>query len=262
MASYEEDLPLRVPPWFGADGRAHMAALGIRLDALHELFTAAVHARLPGAGPDDALEVIGQDRGLPQGPSETDLAYAARLKDAWDIWGGDDTPVTGVGGGAGSPLGMLNALKAAGLPTGPTGATIVQQNGRSSGTANKKRGYAQLDNSGNLVLGELMPCNTRTDLTGAVNPRPGWTVTVNDNFYSIFGIVFPATATIDVGLINSIAIKWRPSKAVFYGTWVISVGRAWGWPTTGTWGSGNWGGNTVTFYPGPNGEATLMGFIP
>lgn len=250
--SYEDDVPRRLPPPFGDDGRALGAAFGQRLDMLVRLFREAVHARLPSLCPDDALPYIGTERGLPKGQGETSSAYNARLKDAWTIWGGDDTPITGVGGGGGSHLGMLNALKSAGFPTGSTGATIVQQNGR----------YSQLDSAGALVLGTLMTCESRQNLAGAVQARPGWTFGPLDNFHSVFGLLFPAATTVDAGVINSIVEKWRPAKALFFGTWVITAGRVWGWPLDGEWGDGVWGGNTVAFHPGPNGEATLFGYYP
>jgi hypothetical protein len=247
--SYADDLPRRLPPPFGASGRALAAAFGQRLDTLVDLFREAVHARLPGLCPADALPLIGTERSLPQAVGETDADYATRLKGAWDIWAGDNTPVTGTGGGGGSPLGLLNALKAAGFPTGATGATIVYQNGR----------YAQLDAGGEVVLGTLMVCANRVNLLGAVQARPGWTFNTNDNFHSIFGILFPVATTVVAGTINSIVVKWRPGKALFVGTWVLTSGRLWGWPPNGTWGSGNWGG-TVTFHPGPNGEPGLVGY--
>jgi hypothetical protein len=261
---YTDDLPRRVPPWFGEDGRLMMEAAGERLDAVAQLLRDALAARLPEKAPADALPYIGQDRQLPQGPAESNSAYATRLRNAWEIWGGDNTPLTGKGGGAGSNLGILNALKAAGYPTGATGATIVQQVGRVSGpNPEKNRGYAQLDGSGNLVLGALMTCVNRQDLTGAVNPRPGWTFNQLDNFWSVFGLVFPTTTTVNAAEINAIVKKWRPAKALFIGTWVITAGRLLGWPTGRTLGTDpNLGGNTRTFYPGPDGEDTLGGYYP
>jgi len=259
---FARDLPLRLPPPFGAKGQELGDAVGQRLDATAQLSREAVLARLPGYGPDDALPYIGQERQLPQGGSETDDDYAARLQNAWAIWAGDNTPLTGKGGGAGSPLGLLNALSAAGFATGETGATLVQQCGRD--TAGAERGYAQLDDDGELVLGTLMECVNRIDLTGNVNPRPGWTFNAaKPNFWTIFGIVFPEWpgGALDAALLNSVVVKWRPAKDLFVGTWTIEAGRVYGWPLERTYGAdGVYGGNTVTFYPGPNGEADLVGY--
>jgi hypothetical protein len=256
---YAQSLPQRVPPPWGEDGRDQMRAVGSRLDALRLLFTEAVQARLPGLAPADALTEIGRERQLDQGPTETADEYAARLKAAWDIWAGDNTALTGVGGGAGSPLGFLLALEGAGYPTGASGATVVQQCGRGAGTA--ARGYAQLDASGLLVLGPLMNCANRLNLLGAVESRPGWTFDARDNFWSVFGLLFPATTPVDAAQINALALRWRPAKAVFVGTWVVEAGLTLGWPAGRTLGTDPpLGGNTVTFYPGPHGEAGLMSY--
>jgi hypothetical protein len=245
---YGDALPrLLHPPLRGPWADKYLGAVGGQMDALIERFRSAVLARFPNAAlaASDALDEIGKARKLPRGDGESDESYADRLYHAWEAWGGDNTPLTGVGGGAGSHLGVLNALRAAGIPTGPTGATIVQQNGR----------YAQLDLLGNLVLGDLMNCVNRQTLDGSTLTRPGWVFDGRDNFYSVFGIVF------DPAALNTAVEQWRPSKALYIGAWIIRSGNILGWPPGRTLGSGGTlGGNVSTFIPGASRDDLRIGY--
>lgn len=256
--SYADYMPSVAPPWMRRDvGEKYWRAVGEMMDAERERYREATLASFPADAPADALASIGRDVGLPRAAGESDAAYRVRLRLAWDAWGGDNTPVTGKGGGAGSHLGLLNALKALGLPTGASGMTIVQQNGR----------YSQLDGSGNLVLGSLMNCIHRIDLTGIINIQPGWTFDGRDEFYSAFGIVFPAdvaaltaNSLLAAGLHEAVR-KWRPGKALFIGTWVIVAGRCLGWPLGRTLGTDpNLGGNTIRYIEPPWGNE--IGYAP
>lgn len=256
---FDEYLPKTLPPPLrGPWGTAFHQAVGERMDAIVEDYRQAVFSRLPGICPDDALDLVGSDRLLPRGPGETNDAYRARLVDAWEAWAGDNTPISGTGGGEASALGLLRQMQIAGIPVGSTfGAIIVQQNGR----------FAKLDNLGGLVTGDLMTCVNRQDLTGAVNPRPGWTFDGRDNFYSVFGILFPlAGPAIDGGVLNSIVKVWKPSKAIYVGAWILDFGsRLLGWPNDNTRTLATeppLGGNTFTYLPPPDGEASLVGYTP
>jgi hypothetical protein len=250
--SYEDHLPTIVPPWLaGPTGRAFFGAVGALMDQVRKRLIDAVKARLPSTAASDALAEIGRDRGLPQGAGESMQAFALRLIDAWTIWGGDDTPLIGEGGGAGSHLGMLRAIKLLGLPTESTGATIVQQNGR----------YAQLSPGDTLVLDHLSNCINRVDLTGVVNSRPGWTFEGRDNFYSEFAIIFPANVpALTVGsplatALNDAVKRWKPGKMVFVGTFVIESGITLGWPPGRTLGTDpNLGGNVIRYLPPAGGN--------
>ena len=253
---YETYLPKSVPAWLqGKWGRRFFVAVGRRMDAIVTALGDASGAKFPALAPEDALPYIAAERGLPRGPAETLANHRLRLADAWEIWGGDNTPLVGKGGGGGSPLGMLKELALAGVPVGPTGAHIVQQNGR----------WHRLDNAGEHEFGDLMDCVNRTDLTAALNPRPGWTFDHRDNFYSAFGIIFPQTQTVDAAALNTVVEKWRPDKMLYIGAWVITTGdRTFGWPATGrTLGTEPaLGGNTVTFIPGARGDHVRIGYYP
>lgn len=256
---YEEDLPRRLPPpWRDTFGAAFARAVGRRMDSIVQLFREAVFARLPGLASSGSLPHIAEERLIDRGPTETDADFALRLRAAWDAWEGDHTPFTGKGGGAGSHRSMLLAMQGIGLPMGPTGAHIVQQNGLS----------AYLDASQNVVVGTLMNCVNRTNLLGAIDPRPGWGFDGRDNFYSIFGIVFPSNvAALRAGTDTAAALgrvvdRWRPSKALYMGAWVIESGRTLGWPATGrTLGTEPaLGGNVVHFVPGPRRHDIELGY--
>lgn len=254
---YVDFIPATFPPWLrGPWGTKFGQSVGQRLDDVAQDHREAVFVRFPGICDDSALDLIGADRLLPRGPGESNDAYRARLNDAWTAWAGDDTPLIGTGGGAGSPLGLLRQLKIAGIPTATIGgAVIVQQNGKSF----------RLDNLGGFVVGDLMTCVNRQDLTGAVNPRPGWTFDGRDNFYSAFAIVFPQPTTpIDGGLLNSIVKQWKPAKAIYVGAVILGAGSLLlGWPADNARTLGSepaLGTNVGTYLPPPDGEETLVGF--
>lgn len=252
---YETYLPsIQPPPLKGPWAKKFFGAVGKQMDTVAQRYRDATFARLAAYATGEQLDLIGQERKLPRGPAESDGDCSARLIAAWDTWAGDNVPLTGKGGGAGSHLGMLLAIKAAGILTGSTGATIVQQNGR----------YSQLDGSGNLVLGTLMDCVNRVDLQGTPNARPGWMFEARDNFYSEFGIVFPVDTPVPPAVLNAAVEQWRPSKALYIGAWIIQAGRLLGWPagarTLGT--EPNLGGNTIVYIPPPRGDNVLIGYAP
>jgi hypothetical protein len=247
---YREYLPKSVPPWLQAKwGRAFLDAVGARMDNVVGATKEAVFARLPEFAPSDAQDVIGADRGLPRGGGESDEDYGARLVDAWNIWGGDNTPLTGKGGGAGSARGILLQLKALGLPTGSDGATVYNHNGR----------YAQLDGSDEVVFGDGPVAVNRSNLLGLVPGNlKGFTLDWRDQFYAKFGILFPVDVpalrpnTQLAAAINRMVDRWRQAKEHYVGAFVIEAGGGWDWPATQTWDDGTlWNSDTVHFIPPP-----------
>jgi hypothetical protein len=101
---YREYQPLIAPPWLQREkGAAWLRALGDVKDGQVERCKQAVKVRMPILAPADALGAIGVERGIPRGPGESNASYAGRLVGAWETWAS-----------AGSPRGMLAALRAAG----------------------------------------------------------------------------------------------------------------------------------------------------
>lgn len=75
------------PPWL-ADGVAEkfLYTIGLGADAVLEKLNQAIQARLPGRCDPSALPLLGNDRVMAQGPNESNTAFAARLKRAFDTW--------------------------------------------------------------------------------------------------------------------------------------------------------------------------------
>lgn len=238
--SYRHWLPAQAPAWLQDDvGTAEAGETGGMLDDQRDRVLQGILARFPTKGaldtttdpdnptlalpPGDAQDNIGADRMLPRAPAESDAAYGARLKGAWDTW-----PY------AGSHWGVLQALRLAGYAD----MVIVQDNGR----------YSQLTASSgtpsDVTFGSLMTMVTR-------GGHPGWMFDTRTDYYSRFALVFTADAAnlqSDAGrsALNERVNAWKPSKAAFVGTYVILSGRLFGWPVGRTFGTEpNLGGNSV-----------------
>lgn len=81
--NFRETLLRIVPSWLSADdGGKVLFVLGVLIDASVERLRQGLDARFPSRTGPSALVLIGQDRGIQRGRSETDAHYAARLK-AW-----------------------------------------------------------------------------------------------------------------------------------------------------------------------------------
>lgn len=264
--SYGDWLPKQAPPWLaGPNGSVLLQRLGEMFDEQRDRLNQGVLARFPtqgsvdsngtyGTPPSDALDAMGEDRGLPRGPAEVilstdissvvaakDLAYATRLQAAWTTWDY-----------AGTHWGILHALEVAGF-TSPRGF-IVQDNGR----------WSQITGSAGTVAdlsyGDLSTC---VDRGGA----KGWSFDFRTDFYARFALVYasmPSLLNTPSGqtLHNQIINSWRPGNKNFVGTYVIASGRIWGFaatpPALPTWGTGNWGGSN---YMWTDGSQTLP-YIP
>lgn len=196
--------------------------------AFDDLYVAAakwaVKARFPlDTTPADALNAIGADRLLPRGPSESDDAYRARLRGAWDAWQY-----------AGTPLGLLRALHYAGF-----NPAIAVAKGR----------WYTLDGSLNLVD------TRRPDGSGFTLDGSGGA------FWSKFNVVFkqplpaswvsggvPSVGSDDAKLIMGLIKLWSPAWSTCSRVVIVTAGAIWGDPTL-RWGDSGltWGGSTVVW---------------
>jgi len=210
------------------NGAAFEAAQGSLKDALLERCLQAVKAKYPNIAPADALSIIGADRQMHRGGSETDAAYAARLLNAWNVWPW-----------AGTAYGLLQAF----WSTGYKNVVLAQVRGGKQFT---------LDSNGLLVASSTTP--------------PSWTPTyVGDPFWSRFDVVFPApllaswvsggvpaSSSNEANLIRALIAAWKPAHATCNRIVIVTGGKVWGYPATQLWGAatGNWGsGTTVVWTP-------------
>ena len=235
-------------------GNAYWGVVGAMIDQQVARMKLGLCARYPAnalaASMSDALDETGKDRMLPRGGAtpggsdESDADYAARLVNAWETWKL-----------AGTPRGLLLALKAAGFPSGAawtTGTAIINHLGTI---------YA-LDGGDNLIVGKNAgaECLNRTDLTGAIpaTKLKGFTLDARDQFYSHFVILFrQAIAGLDntagntvKACLNRTVAPWRCGGAIYNGAAIVPSGaRVWGWPNTAKWGDigAVWGDNGATW---------------
>jgi hypothetical protein len=77
------------PPWLSDPTKAggkFIYTIGLMDDAVLDKTEQALFARLPGLADPSALPLIGSDRLIPSGPSESESQYRRRLRGAFDLW--------------------------------------------------------------------------------------------------------------------------------------------------------------------------------
>jgi hypothetical protein len=212
MATYKDYITELAPPWLRqVKGETYLRGLADPFDAIAQRHKDGVKQRFPDFASPGALTEIGGERGLPRGPSETDSAYATRLKKAWDVW-----PY------AGTPLGMLTALLAAGY----SHVYLITQKGQ----------WHTLDGSAQLVTTQ----------------GPELTLSAN-NFWNSYLVYFystlpaswvsggvPADNSSEANNIRAILEAWAPAHMKREKIVIAQGGPIWG--LTMTWGSFTWGG--------------------
>jgi hypothetical protein len=209
------------PPWLRdpVSDTTHRVQ-GDAKDKLVARLRAGVRARYPLIAPEDALERIGNERGIERGPDEDRETYAARLASAWDAWEF-----------AGTPLGVLRALHYASFPS----ASILTQRGR----------YFALDGSLNL---------TWTDTYVRTFPAPNFwnsfVVFFTAPLPSQWSGGVPADGSPTALLVKRLVKKWKAAHALFVGVVIVTSGHVWGQPGL-KWGTPGvkWGGTHVTWAP-------------
>jgi hypothetical protein len=216
--SFKDFMIELAPPWLrGVKGEAWARANGDVKDSLLDRMKQAVKARFGLIAPSDALNLLGAERQLPKGPTETVDTYRTRVVGAWTAW-----PK------AGTAHGVLCALRDAGYP----GTQIVIA---------KAKKY-ELDGNGDLVI---------TDLGAGILPTH-WS-----SFFFYFpaasfpvgwGGVPPVEGSDEALFIISQVKKWKSAHARFDRVVLDMGGPVWG---LSTWGSFNWGGVAPVIWEGP-----------
>jgi hypothetical protein len=236
-----QNLPI---PWLvsGSNGTNEAMANGTVMDGQVSLVKQAAKVTMPGQAPTDALPHIGGDRGLVQGPTETNNNFITRLKTAWDDWSR-----------AGTALELLVQIYWAEF----AGAVIVTQNGLSYTLSGNPT--AGVDPTGLLTIAntsvlpkDLVPTPPSTHTIPA--GTPWWVFDSLTDFCSRFAVIFPsgiATDDASKSRLRTIINRWRPAKATCVSIISKTSGKLWGYPSTQVWGAatGNWGGVTVVFGP-------------
>jgi len=102
-------------PWLQNElGAKLLGLVGLGADELVDLGRTAVRSSwlLHEDCPDDALPLIGEERGIEKAPAETAAQYRARLHGAWDLWEYAGTPGDGTSFAARAlePFGFDTAL--------------------------------------------------------------------------------------------------------------------------------------------------------
>lgn len=84
---YEDWLPELAPPWLQKErGRALLNGWGQALDEYASLTATGLLARWAALAPEDALNLLGAERGLTRYPGESIEAWRTRVLGAWEFW--------------------------------------------------------------------------------------------------------------------------------------------------------------------------------
>lgn len=219
--TFETYLQERTPGWLlRANGVAYVRGIATLCEEMLSRAKQGVKARLleytydsdADRAPADALELAGGERSIRRAryaTTETDSAYANRLKGAWDEWKW-----------SGTPYGMLRALSALGYT-----CTVIQQSGRRFSLSGS-----------NLAVVNGSPWTFSTS---------GWNrfaVAITSMPASWAGTPPSSSSNEALTLIETVKL-WKPAHAICDSI-IIATGPVWG--LTMTWGSFTWGGGTAT----------------
>jgi hypothetical protein len=107
VQQYETWLPELAPPWLqGPRGRALLEGWGKLLDEYVSYAATSILARFVQLAPEDAVNLLGTERGFTRFAGESLAAWRVRVLGAWEFWQW-----------AGTEYGMYLWLKAAGYET-------------------------------------------------------------------------------------------------------------------------------------------------
>jgi hypothetical protein len=212
-ADYQEGL---APPWLrNGAGLGWLRAMGDVKDELELRAKDAIKLRHPQLAPVDALGLLSSERGLFQGPTETNAAFRSRLQAAFSVWPW-----------AGTATGLLRALYYAGYPN-----TGLITGGGNVHTLDSSQNVVNSVVTGGFALG-----------TGFWN---GFTVVFFPSWPASWAGVPPSNTSNEVNFIRALVNQWRPGHALLESMIAITL-PVWGWPATQLWGSGTWGNATPT----------------
>lgn len=202
------------PPWLQtAHGAPFVQGIGIMKDSLLFRAREAARARFPTLASNDAVNLLGTERGIFRAPGETTASYAGRVVEAWDTWAY-----------AGTAFGILSALRGAGYDN----VKLAQFNQR----------LYELDVDGVLVT--------------TVLPDGSWMFQDTADTYWARGIVIfpepllarwvsdgvPGSSSDEANLIRSIVRKWKPPWMLIDSIIIATCAWTWGYRTEGaTWGA-------------------------
>jgi hypothetical protein len=230
------------PTWLQKPGgQAWLRAHGDLKDWLVGILTQAVKARAPAFAPLDALQLLGHERQIDRGITETVANYRARVVEAWELWQY-----------GGTAWGLLRAMLAAGYPT----VYLLSQTGAT---------YS-LDGAGQLVVSVVpgsihlggSPAELWSDFgmlitTPLPNPWPsalGYTLPVMLPSVTTSTLVIPPDGSSEQRSVSALIKAWKPAHARCVKV-VVTDGHVWGVGGL-TWGQASltWGaGNYVTWTP-------------
>lgn len=222
-------------------GQSFNRSFGIVKDWLAQRARTAVMQRFPEKASEEGLGAIGQERGIDQGNSielpvvESAAAYAARVKDAWNLWT--------LGGTA---WGMLKAFAAQGyFPYIKCANGLVYNvDGNLDLTITEGPPLPSLLGLWSHFFIWFSPAPTSwTDIV--TPPTPGSTPSI----YEIRRIR------------HAIINRWKPAwtRCVGIGVLVSGSPGIWGAPGA-TWGSGTWGSAVVKWFSAT--DQLTWGFPP
>ncbi len=182
--------PSQSPPWLlGKYGSAWLSAHGALADVVVQWCKEAVKAHFATLCPSDALALLGEERGLPRGSTESDASYRARIQGAWDFYRY-----------AGTAFGLLWLLYAAGY----TALIQTQGSGRQFSLVQNPAGNPQTDlvfaNLGSVNLGGS-PTQLGSDIA----------IFITQPWPAAWGGVAPANGSGDQQFVSGLIGKFKPA---------------------------------------------------
>lgn len=209
------------PAWLRQPkGEAFMRGMGDVRDWMTDRLRQSVLARFFGYATRDGLNYGGVDRQLVRAPLDTDAQYAARLREAWNVWPW-----------AGTPFGVLSEAKASGYPS----VTLVI----SLGKVFRLNVVGELESTSGALLSFSVPFwNTFAAILDALPAH--------------WGGVVPAEYSDEANRLRGILNRWKPAHAILDKIVVLNGGIVWGYPETREWGDVgiNWGNSTTVVWSG------------